>query len=389
MKQKPNSSSLILIALLPLFLFSCVEKYWPDLGGAYQDALVVDGMITNQPGPYTIKLSRSSTVEYPRRLPYTGCEVSIVCEDGTSEQLIEKTPGVYLTSPQGIEGVIGKSYKITISTPEMQTYESAFEKLKAPVELADVYYEKEFQPAEDLNHQLEGLRFFIDTKPAINDTNYLLWKLESTYKFQSSYLIRFVYDHRQLSTFPQPDSFYTCWKSDQIPELFTYETAQLSEPVLKHFPLHFVSTQDRELSIRYSLFVSQLSITAEAYTYWNSQREQNNNQGALYNKQPYQILGNIRNSSNPSEPVLGYFLVAGISEKRIFVNRPSLHFYYWECVLTQADFERVGDLRWSAYSEWPIYLTTDANGKMAYPDQSCLDCREKEGKIKEPDFWEE
>ena len=379
----------IFSVLLLITQVSCVEKYWPDLGGAYQDALVVDGTITNQPGPYTVKLSRSTSVEFPKWQAYTGCAVSILCDDGSSEQFTESEAGVYLSSPFGMQGEIGKKYKIIIYTPNEQVYESDFQELKDPVELASVYHEEEIQPSEDLNHDLEGLRFYLDTEAATIDTNYLLWKLESTYKFQSSYLIRYIYDHRRLELFPQPDSFYTCWKSDQIPELFTYETAQLSEPFIKHFPLYFVSTEDRELSIRYSLLVHQLTITEEAFSYWNSLREQNENQGALYNKQPYQILGNIKNTKHPDEPVMGYFLVAGVSEQRIFVNRPSLHFYYWNCVLTQADYERVGDLRRSSSSEWPIYLTTDNNGRMAFPDHRCLDCREKDGKIEEPEFWEE
>ena len=377
----------ILIFILAVLLNSCIEKYWPDLDGAYQDALVVDGTITDKPGPYTVKLSRSSSVESPKWLAYTGCNVSIICDDGNVENLTESEPGVYQTSPQGMKGEIGKKYKINIKTSSEQTYESTFEELKAPVELAAVYFEEETQPSEDLNHDLEGLRFYVDTKVAASNTNYLLWKMESTYKFQSSYLIRYIYDHRRLELFPQPDSFYTCWKSDQIPELFTYETAQLSEPLIEHFPLHFVSTEDRELSIRYSLLVHQLTITEEAFSYWNSLREQNENQGGMYNKQPYQILGNVKNINNPDEAVMGYFLVAGVSSQRIFVNRPTLTYYYWNCVLTKADYERVGDLRRSSSSEWPIYLTTDNNGRIAFPDQRCLDCREKDGKIEEPEFW--
>ncbi len=379
----------ILIFILAVLLSSCVERYWPDLGGAYEDALVVDGIITNNPGPYTVKLSHSSSVETPKYLPYTACSVSINCDDGSTEQLIETDPGVYLSSVFGMQGEIGKKYKIIIYTPNEQTYESPFQELKAPVELADVYYEEEIQPSEDLNHNLEGLRFYLDTKPAVQDTNYFLWKMESTYKFESSYLIRYVYDQRHMSVWPQPDTFYTCWKSEQIPELFTYETAQLSEPVIKHFPLHFVSTEDRELSIRYSLLVRQFTVTKEVFSYWDSQREQNDKQGGMYNKQPYQILGNVTNAKHPGEPVMGYFLVAGVSEKRIFLDRPSLHFYYWTCELTRADFERVGDLRRTSSSEWPIYLTTDGSGRVAYPDQICLDCREKDGEIEAPDFWED
>ena len=81
--------------LLLLIQFSCIERYWPNLDGAYQDALVIDGTITDKPGPYTVKLSRSSSVEFPKWLAYTGCNVSIICDDGNVENLTESEPGVY------------------------------------------------------------------------------------------------------------------------------------------------------------------------------------------------------------------------------------------------------------------------------------------------------
>ncbi len=378
-----------LALLLLLMQFSCVEKYWPELGGKYDQALVVDGMITDKPGPYTVKLSLSSGVEFPKPKPYTGCAVSIIAGDGTSELLTENEPGVYTSSSQGIRGEIGQKYRISIRTPDGQTYESEFQELKAPVEVASVYHEVEYRPSDELNHQLQGLQFYLDTKPAVRDTSYLLWKLESTYKFQSDFLIRYVYDHRRLTVFPQPDSFYTCWRYDQLPDVYTFETSGLTEPQLTRIPLHFVSTEGRELSIRYSLLVKQLSITKKAYTFWNNIREQNENQGALYSKQPYQIRGNVINTGNPDDAAMGYFLVAGIAEQRIFVDRPGLTFYYYRCVLTRREYEAVGDLRWSSSSEWPIYLTTDNDGRMAVPDPRCIDCRERGGKIEEPEYWED
>jgi len=154
-------------------------------------------------------------------------------------------------------------------------------------------------------------------------------------------------------------------------------------------PLHFVSTEGRELSIRYSLKITQHTITADAFTYWNNLQKQNENQGALYANQPYQIHGNVQNINNPDEPVMGYFMAAGISEMRVYVNRPTFTFHYWICQLTQADYEAVGDLRFTRYNDWPIYLTRDNNGTLAWPDERCLDCREKGGTISKPDFWED
>ncbi len=55
--------ALIIIVALPMA--SCVDEYWPDLGSKYNKLLVVDGLITTDPGPYLIKLSTSTSVDQP------------------------------------------------------------------------------------------------------------------------------------------------------------------------------------------------------------------------------------------------------------------------------------------------------------------------------------
>jgi len=260
--MKTSTLSVFAIILL-LFPVSCVERYWPELGDKYEKALVVDGTISSNPGPYTVRLSQSSNVAYPKLYPYTGCLVSIVEEGGPTEILSEQEPGIYTTSSTGMTGEVGKRYKIRINTPNERTYESTFEKLEAPVGLASVYAEHEYKESEELPYQLEGYQFYLDTELATKDSNYFMWSMETTYKYQADFLIRNIYTYRNLSVFPQPDSFYTCWQTKAIPELFTYETEQLSSPVIKGMPLHFVSTEARELSIRYSLKITQHTITAD------------------------------------------------------------------------------------------------------------------------------
>jgi len=192
--------------------------------------------------------------------------------------LIEYEPGEYKTSENGIQGVIGNSYKILIQLPDGTRYASEFEELKQPVELDSVYAQIEYRTDDNFNHDLEGYQFYLDTELATKDSNYFMWSMETTYKYQADFLIRNIYTYRNLSVFPQPDSFYTCWQTKAIPELFTYETEQLSSPVIKGMPLHFVSTEGRELSIRYSLKITQHTITADAFTYWNNLQKQNQNQ---------------------------------------------------------------------------------------------------------------
>ncbi|RLD45961.1 MAG: hypothetical protein DRI88_08155, partial [Bacteroidetes bacterium] len=107
-------------------------------------------------------------------------------------------------------------------------------------------------------------------------------------------------------------------------------------------------------------------------------------------QQPYQIKGNVHNVDNGEDVLLGYFLVAGVSEKRIFVNRPlstEVEFYYGICVLNDRDYDAYRALGWTGPAVWPLYVTTDSDNRRALPDQRCMDCRLKGGTIEKPDFW--
>ncbi len=68
---------ILLMITVGLLTFACVEAYWPDLGTKYDRALVVDGLVTDRPGPYTVKLSYSSTVGKPEYIPASGYQVGI------------------------------------------------------------------------------------------------------------------------------------------------------------------------------------------------------------------------------------------------------------------------------------------------------------------------
>ena len=388
-----RSLNTVLILSGILLLNSCVEKYWPDLGDKYEKLLVVDGIITNQPGPYTIRLSYSSELRLIKQNAVQGCAVIISDNNGYSEILNELEPGKYVTTNPAFQGVVGRQYKLTIHTPSEQTYESDFQELKNTVGIDSVYAKLEYKPNPDDDHELAGYQFYVSSEASTQDTNYYFWRMEQTYEFNPNYRIRYIFDG-QYHAIPHPAPYYTCWKTEPVNKIITYNTLQLNEPVIRDLPLHFVTTETKELSVKYTVLVSQLTLTREAYSYWSSLQDQDAGQGTLYDKQPYQIRGNISNVSDPNEPVLGYFFAAGSDEKRIFVDRPEdAPFYYsTNCGMVTEDLWR---MLYSIRHEWPVFLTIiydgeGGGGTTALPnDQACVDCRESGGDTEKPDFWED
>lgn len=375
----------IILVLAAAALTSCIEEYWPTIE-KYENLLVVDGMITNEPGPYTVRLSISSALTNPRYVPVNGATVVIRDQAGNEEILTEKEEGTYQTDPDGIKGIVGGYYQAEIETENGEKYLSPFTMLRDPVEIDTVYAFIEYRSMEDELYDLSGYQFYLDTKTAPADTNYLLWDLWATYKYNSEFKIRYYFDG-SLKEFPKPDSLKTCWRTYKVQQIFLSETAGLSSPVIKNFPLHFVATDTKELSIRYSLLVKQWTLGSKDYKFWGQVKKQNEETGGLYSYQPYQIRGNMINPEDPEEPVLGNFTVAGISQQRIYVRRPGVVMTYFQCELTDNDIENFATIYLSPPQSWPVYATTSINGARALPNQECMDCRLSGGTIIKPEFW--
>ena len=287
-----------------------------------------------------------------------------------------------------MQGIAGRKYKIIIRTPDEKRYESDFQELTKPVGLDTVYATIESKPTDDPDFDLWGYQFYVSSKLAEQDTNYLLWRSHAMYEYHSDFLIRFYFDGR-ARPFPDPDSLYYCWSNDYVNMNLTASTQNLTEPVIQNLPLHFVSTETRKLSVKYSLLVQQYSMTATAFSFFQQLQGVSGEQGNLYSTQPYQIKGNVSNVLDPDEPILGYFLAAGVSEKRIFVDRPTgdFKFHYGTCELTRADYEAYGYIGWTDPVTWPLYVTTNPDGARALPPQGCMDCKMSGGSTEKPDFW--
>lgn len=384
-----GNNLLVVMLLLAVLFNSCEEEYWPNLGNKYEHLLVVDGMITNGPAPYTVRLSFSTDIRNPVFIPVKDCEVIISDDVGNSEQLTETDDGVYKTDPDGIRGVIGRSYKLIIHRSDGKTYESDFEKLPAPVGIDSVYPRIEYKDNPDFPFPIPGYQFYISTKQADDKVNYLYWQLEQTFEYKVDFLIYYYYDG-VLHNFPKHDSLQTCWKTDAVKSIFVSSTENLSQPVIQNFPLQYMSFDTREFSIRYSLLVNQLTISRKSYEFWKDVNEQNTQGGTFFTQLPYQVQGNVYNAGDKSEPVPGYFLVAGIDSSRIFVDRPppTVPMYYTFCKLEEADYLDYGMMfKVNDPNEWPKYVTVDVNGARAVPNRLCADCRERGGTVVKPDFW--
>ncbi len=100
---------------------SCISPYQPDTQSIGR-ALVVEGLITDQPGPYAVNLTQTADYTYSGlNLLVSGATVTLSDNAGNREVLREVSAGYYQTAATGIRGTAGRSYKIAIRTFRRKT----------------------------------------------------------------------------------------------------------------------------------------------------------------------------------------------------------------------------------------------------------------------------
>mgnify|MGYP006296006533 CR=1 FL=1 len=362
-----------------LFISACEEQI-NITQKQFDEALVVDGTITNDPGPYTVKISYTSKVNNSEFRPYSGCVVTIFEQSGESEILSEVEPGVYKTAENGIQGEVGKSYSIDIQTPDGKTYISDYQEIKAPVGIDSVYAKLEFEENPGATQDVPGYQFYMSTEPTPEDV-FLLWEMEETYEYTADYqLVQTMYEG-VINKNHNPDTNYRCWNTQPVKEIFTEQTVTLSSSGIRDKALHFVNTLSKKLQYRYSLLVKQMVINEDAYSYWNQVKSQMSSDDFLFSKQPYRIKGNVYNPENPQDMVLGYFTAGSVKKRRIFVNSPSVRLNYDKCAVNF-------DLRFMYAISWrkKVYFVYGEEG-MGMVGEGCVDCRSEGGKLEKPEFW--
>jgi len=402
----------LLIVLGIIFLMnSCVEKYWPEINTNSDRFIVVDGKISNLPGPYTVKLSYSSSTIDSLFIPISSAKVTIDDDLGNIEELREEKPGYYKSRAGGIQGIIGRSYKIKIRLDNGETYESEFEQILSPIEVEDLLVQEEWQYAQNvLEDDHEGLKFYVKTRGALTTNAYFLWEIEETYEYHSAEPIFYFYDGSNSSEGPENNfglqnvtdmySLYYCWKTEPLSENFSHSIENLNIQETHKIPLHFIPYGDKRLRFGYNILLKQYIVSEKAYTFLNELEKQNENQGGLFTSQPFQIRGNIFNTNNTSEPVLGYFMVAsGSYGPRIQVKAPWRSYEKPICNAHSSSSTINHILTNSTAEDWPIYFTYFPHENPLKPDeffmifsyvtQSCLDCTKLGGTTNKPDFWQE
>jgi hypothetical protein len=296
--------------------------------------LVVEGLITTDSTPYTIKLSytgnftNASTRIDSNQNFINDARVVIKDDAGDSSLCNLISPGTYQTIDSSFVGIVGRTYTLEIYLSNGKTYVSSPEKINPvpPIDSITVVYDSTFitdiRPTQ--------LIISANVHDPASTQNYYRWTA-------SGYTPRKSWGDLCVYGFPECGDPYSCScfalceqyiTTDQLNVLSDklINGNEIIQPVfyspLYWFGKHFVE-------------VKQYSLNQDMYLFWQQYLQQTNRTGSILDPLPSLLVGNIHNATDSNDVALGYFETSAVVTKRVVIIPFFLQEYYLESVAGQ------------------------------------------------------
>lgn len=325
----------ITLFLILLLSDACVERINIDVPKSIVGQLVIEGQITDEPGPYVVKISRATSVNeiLVKTKPVSAVRVAISDDMGNVETLTETELGTFQTSENGIRGTIGRSYILHVETNDGKIFESVPEKMVAVGEIQNLYYQFESnQPADGPTEY--GFRFFIDAKAAKETGNLLRWKFNGIFKVITNPELYCEKAGEVCIPKPRPCSGYIfsdglvqvgpctcceCWPSPIDSKIKLSDNEAIVDGIFKNIEVGFV-TLNYYTAQETLVEVKQYSLSPAAFDFWKTLKDQKEGSSSLFQPAIGRAKTNIFAKSGNGE-VQGLFYASSVARK-ILVLEP-------------------------------------------------------------------
>jgi len=360
--------------VLVLAFYACIDPFSPPEVNSVEKYLVVDGFLNMSKDTTKIELRRTQNAqEKTAPTPELGAKLSLEGEKGEMYPFTDRGKGLYILLP----GVLNRAvkYRLNITTKNGQQYVSDFVAVSKTPPIDSVTY--------NFDKVLNAMVIKVNTHDATNSTRFYRWQFDDTYEYFAPYFSGLEVVGKEL--LGRQKNINQCWKSGKSANIILGSTIKLSRDEIRDLPVNIVPVASNKLLTRYSILVKQYGLTQEAFEYWTSLSKTTQSTGSLFDPQPSQVTGNIRNKANPKELVFGYFSAAVEQEKRIFME-PRLG-YYETCVIDTLPLRCSTPDVECVFNTQKLLLTYVGLTDVLAVAPSCADCRVQGGSTTKPSFW--
>lgn len=336
-KQKGHTGKLVLLLLAAAMIKGCVEEYDLSLEN-YADRIVVYGSVTDQPGPYVIRLGRTNSYgEAGVDKPESGAIVYVSDDEDNTEFFDEVSPGTYKSDPASFRGEAGKTYKLHIETADCEEYVSE-PALMEPVSTIDSTYYKvktwtESETIQGKYYEItkDAIEIYSVTRDPSQPGNHYRWQVstweEVRYNDQTDTykMIELSKDRSDLDTYLgigidwyvfENNCAARCYRFNPGNDFYIDDDLQWNGSVL-HTPVTVLKNNNYDIV----LIIEQMSLSSKAYRFYSQLKEQFASVGSIYDPISTRINGNIRNVNNPLTYAVGFFNVSAVDVDTVFLER--------------------------------------------------------------------
>lgn len=322
---------------LLLTCWACVDRINFDVGTSETFPIVIDGYISDEPGPYTIKISKSFDIESKQSIKTAISVRRLVLADdlGNSEQLTEVTNGEYQTSPTGMQGKIGRTYTLEVELLDGRIFRSKPDPLLPGGSVDDVFAQYVEKKNNDGASEY-GFNVLFNSSAGAQTNYYFLWKFVGTFQVETNPELYTVRCGESRCPAPLPCSSYvlsdngleyvkpceccTCWAKVFNPEPIVSDNQVVQDG-------RFLNVQATYLPITQWIFqykvhaeVQQLSLSPQAFAFWKAIRDQKRATGSLFAPQSGKIPSNFTQVNGSLGSIEGLFYATSIKRRSIYIT---------------------------------------------------------------------
>ncbi len=334
---------------------ACVDRIGFDIGIPAAFALVIDGYISDQPGPYRITVNKAYDIESVASVRVPISVKSLVVSDnaGHNEALSDVDVGVYETSPAGIQGTAGRVYTLKIELFDGRVYESLPDTLLGQGKIDSLYYDLNMDLTQEGGAQY-GFDILVDATAGMESNYRFLWKFTGTFRAetnpeladparssceplengicnflpQCSGIRNIGNDFNKLFVRVKPCECCTCWYN-----LFNMEPVISDDQWVRSGLLAGVKVYRLPLNRwifmhKVYLEVDQMSLTRQTFAFWRSVKAQREAINSLFQPITGKIPSNFVQISGTHAPIEGLFFATSISSKSRYIMREDVTYPY-------------------------------------------------------------
>lgn len=298
---------LFIFLLLSAFVTACIDRVELPIR-AEEPRLVVEGQITSEAPPYTIRLTYTGKYsgpdgQNPASQFVEQAQVSLTDDQGRSVRFVPFGQGIYRTTDTAFRGQVGRSYGLSITLVSGKRYTTKPEKMPAVPVIDSV--SARLARSKSLVRPF-AIDYQVNTLDPASERNYYRW---------TGYGYSTRLSEGDPCSLGSPNKCNTrCWTlvSTDVVNIYSDEAIN-GNPLRNRFvlqvPIYAVGPQLVELQ--------QYGMTQANYQFWKLFQQQNARTGSIFDPLPAPIVGNVINADDPTDRARGYFAVTSITRKRL------------------------------------------------------------------------